>query len=64
MFGWRDKNYYDSGYKFLYLDIDSFKGCIMNKMTESLGHHLESIENELKLVDDYIFLCFLLGNDF
>ena len=58
------RDYYNAGQRFLYLDIDSFKGCVMNEIVEKLGYRLNSLEKELELVDDYIFICFLLGNDF
>ena len=36
----------------------------MNEIVGKLGYRLNSLEKELDLVDDYIFICFLLGNDF
>ena len=58
------KNYFESGYKFLYLDIDTFKGCLIAQITKQLGFRLPNISDELKFIDDYIFICFIMGNDF
>lgn len=50
------------GYEFLYLDIDSLKTYLIFEFEDYLGE----INNEyiVRMLDDYIFLCFLIGNDF
>lgn len=45
---------------FLYLDINTFKDCIIGELREN---GLKLINNN-NIITDYIFLCFLMGNDF
>ena len=54
--------------KLLYLNIDLFKSRLIITLKERLnaidnGFYL-SHDDCLKMCDDYIFICFLLGNDF
>ena len=61
------KLYYESGYKFLLLDIDNFKNCILQEIKTELyintNYNNENIY-EITFIVDYVFCCFILGNDF
>ena len=61
------KMYYESGYKFLYLDIDNFKNCLLAEIKSDLytytNYNNENL-NDNSFINDYVFLCFILGNDF
>jgi 5'-3' exoribonuclease 1 len=50
------------GHEFLYLDIDLLKECII----QEFECHLGDIQPQeiIQFLDDYVFICFLLGNDF
>ena len=58
--------------KFLYMDIDQLKCNIIMDFKERFSinsksvHSNKILSNEffVHLIDDYIFICFLLGNDF
>jgi len=50
------------GYEFLYLDIDLLKEYIIREFEIHLGDIL--IEEIPLFLDDYVFICFILGNDF
>lgn len=45
---------------YLFLDTHLLQKCIVDSLTESISTNLSST----RLLNDYIFLCFLLGNDF
>ena len=51
------------GYEFLYLDIDLLKSCLIFEFEENLGFDID-LEKIPRFIDDYTFLCFILGNDF
>ena len=57
------KEYHDGNTSFCYLDIDLFKYSIMQELSSKIPHKME-VTDQLLLVDDYIFLCFMIGNDF
>nr|QDY52131.1 XRN 5'-3' exonuclease N-terminus [Mimiviridae sp. ChoanoV1] len=52
------------GYKFLYLNIDNLKKNLLIEIESRLGNILLNEEKKNKIVYDYIFLSFILGNDF
>lgn len=54
--------------KFLYLDIDALKCRLTMNLTDKLMERDSTIYltdvQRLKIIDDYIFICYMLGNDF
>jgi 5'-3' exoribonuclease 1 len=50
-------------YKFLYLDIDNLKVCLIKEFAEYDLTFIKD-ENINNILDDFVFICFLLGNDF
>ena len=52
------------GYNFLYLNIDNLKTNLLIEIESRLGNVLLNEEQKNKIVYDYIFLSFILGNDF
>ena len=50
------------GYEFMYLDIDNLKSCLVDEFTNYITNI--SYDNIIRLIDDYIFLTFIIGNDF
>ena len=56
------KMYYESGYKFLYLDIDNFKNCLLAEIKSDLytytNYNNENL-NDNSFINDYVFLCFI-----
>ena len=51
-------NIEDTNEEFIYLKIDPLKDHIIDSL------NIERIIDRDKIIDDYIFICFLLGNDF
>jgi len=59
-----DNKIHVEGFKFLYLSIDNLKKNLLNEICERLGEVYLNKEQKDKIVYDYIFLSFILGNDF
>jgi len=49
--------------QFCYLDIDLLKFSILTDIKERIPYDM-GMSEQIQLVDDYIFLCFMIGNDF
>jgi 5'-3' exonuclease len=49
-----------------YLDIPNFANCIINSMRYNSNSNSNNINNDIikNYLNDYIFICFMLGNDF
>ena len=52
------------GFKFLFMDLDKLKSHLLEEVCDRIGQYNLTDEEKLKVIDDYIFLSFLLGNDF
>ena len=53
-----DYNIENTNSEYIYLKIDNLKKHLINSL------NIENIVDEKRILDDYIFICFLLGNDF
>lgn len=53
-----DYNIENTDGEYIYLKIDDLKKYLLESF------HLQKIVDEKRIIDDYIFICFLLGNDF
>ena len=54
--------FHNDGYEFLYLDIDNLKVFIIKEFEDFIG--IINSNEIIHFLDDYIALCFILGNDF
>jgi 5'-3' exonuclease len=52
------------GFKFLFMDIDRLKSHLLEEICDRIGQYNLSDYQKNEIIDDYIFLSFLLGNDF
>jgi len=57
------KEFQSDTVQFCYLDIDFLKYSILTDLKEMIPYDMEMTQ-QIKLIDDYIFLCFFIGNDF
>jgi len=48
--------------KLQYVSIDVLKNCIINKMGILIDEEIEL--DKIKIINDFIFICYFLGNDF
>ncbi len=53
-----------NGFKFLFLNIDRLKSHLLEEVCDRVGQYNLSDTQKNEIIDDYIFLSFLLGNDF
>lgn len=51
------------GNKYLFLNIDNLKEALMEEFQLKMAFDIDR-QNTDRYIDDYIFLCFILGNDF
>jgi 5'-3' exonuclease len=51
------------GHKYLFLNIDNLKNALMEEFQLKMAFDIDKTNTD-KYIDDYIFLCFILGNDF
>lgn len=51
------------GHKYLFLDIDNLKEALMEEFQHKMSYDIDRRHTD-RYIDDYIFLCFALGNDF
>ena len=59
------KAYYECGYKYLYLNIDVLKEYLLMEIKERMFDQTTySMEVLNYFIDDYVVICFMLGNDF
>ena len=59
-----DNTIHVNGYKFLYLQIDKLKENLITEIILRMDRKYMTQEEKVKILDDYIFFSFLLGNDF
>ena len=59
-----DNRIHVDGFKFLYLSIDNLKKNLLSEILERLGEIYLTQDQKDKIINDYIFLSFILGNDF
>tara|TARA_B110000261_G_C13078845_1_gene355127 strand:- start:521 stop:2200 length:1680 start_codon:yes stop_codon:yes gene_type:complete len=59
-----DNRIHVDGFKFLYLSIDNLKTHLLKEILERLGEIYLNEEQKDRIINDYIFLSFILGNDF
>lgn len=51
------------GHKYLFLNIDNLKEALMEEFQLKMSFDIDRTKTD-RYIDDYIFLCFALGNDF
>lgn len=48
----------------IYVSIDALKWCINNKIINQINIERNIVNNKVDFVNDFIFMCYFLGNDF